>query len=466
MHTDLKQLQALCENYTILYVEDDIQTQEEVTKTLKRIFKEVFVANDGLIGLELFKEHLPNIVMTDIQMPHLNGLDMARSIKEIAPNVPIVVATAFNEEQYFLKAIENGIDSFLLKPIDKEKLFQAIHKNITQVDYYKKAKELEEHKKMDDINRASEESIKNLSDLFPFPTLFYKENNLIFINTAAKQTLEAIPLDILKYETSFVSQFYISKDKKQKIKIPTTNGLNRVYRLFPNALFIGVDSTLIQAYIFIDITLSEYRKLKLDNYALYAHNLISNKPKKPSLDKSIEQPSIPISKDSLRNETERALLRKSINHKITASEFLQELGVDFLDELEEFNELQDSLINFTYDFKETQERETLFKISTIIVSYAATMEKLYEFKDLGYALRNITLLLNTLEATNCNYKKLSIYLACISEDIFAWYANIFLNQSAVDIHYLDSSLLSSCLQMEAEFRDGNSNDLGDDLELF
>ena len=103
-----------------------------------------------------------------------------------------------------------------------------------------------------------------------------------------------------------------------------------------------------------------------------------------------------------------------------------------------------------------------------MLSYAAAMEALFEFKDLGYALRNIARLIVEIDTEqNPSYlPKLSIFLSSIADDLSSWYYNIFVQQNVVDIHYLDSSLLSSCLQMETTFNGSYEDTLGDDLELF
>lgn len=251
--SDLKQLNALCNQLTILYVEDDLEAQEGVSATLRRIFKEVYIADNGSIGLELFREFHPDIVLTDIQMPHCNGLEMSKAIKALSPKTPIIITTAFNEEDYFLQAIENDIDSFVLKPIDKEKLFYALLKNTNRICDEKKARELEKCQKIADINHSSEESVQELANLLPFPTLFYKENKLIFINTIAAKMLEEVQIESIEQETAFVSQFAITKDKRQKIKLPTIEGSIKVYWLYSNGFFIGIDYALVQTYIFIDI---------------------------------------------------------------------------------------------------------------------------------------------------------------------------------------------------------------------
>ena len=138
MINELIQLRDICKDYTVLYAEDDEQTQESMGSILHRLFKTTYIANNGAEAIRLFKDHHPDIVLTDIQMPKVTGLELARAVKEISPKTPIIITTAFNEERYFLNAIELGIDSFLLKPIEKEKLFNVLYKTITQIAYEKK----------------------------------------------------------------------------------------------------------------------------------------------------------------------------------------------------------------------------------------------------------------------------------------------------------------------------------------
>jgi len=128
MSINVKALKALCEPYTLLYVEDDELVREEVLRTLRRMFKEVHVAHNGEEGLECFETLRPDIIITDIGMPRKNGIEMAAAIKALSFNTPIIITTAYNDERYFLKAIECGVDGFLLKPMDKIKLYEAIER--------------------------------------------------------------------------------------------------------------------------------------------------------------------------------------------------------------------------------------------------------------------------------------------------------------------------------------------------
>jgi len=118
---------------TLLYVEDDDNTREELEYFLeKKVFK-LLVAKNGQEGLELFKEHNPDLIITDIQMPVMNGIKMIKEIKDINPRVPIVIATAFNDTDYLFEAIKLNISNYLTKPLNlytlSETLF-SVSKNI------------------------------------------------------------------------------------------------------------------------------------------------------------------------------------------------------------------------------------------------------------------------------------------------------------------------------------------------
>ena len=472
MTEPLERLVRLCENYSILYAEDDSSTQEEVARTLRRIFKVVHLAQNGAHGLELFKQHRTDIVITDIQMPEKNGLDMAKGIKELSPQTPIIITTAFNDEHFFIKAIEAGVDAFLLKPIDKHKLYQTLFKIVGQIVYLEQTKELERVKLVEEVNYASEASVKNLANLFPFPTLFYQEGKLIFVNTTASQTLNASQIKHYSVENDFISAFDLSQKSKQKIKLPTSQGLHKIFWVYPNSLSIGSNESLVQAYIFVDITLLEYQKLKLSNYMLFMHDLRSHpkkstSPEQKSLIAPTSKASVFISDDFLSYD-DKAILRKVHFQKISAKEYIEELGDDYNHELEELSDTKDELKHLLFLLQEKRDITMLRPIADLMLGYAVAMEALFEFKDLGYALRSVSRFLLEMDMHENTYDvgKLSVFLSSMADDLAAWYYTVFVQQSTLDIHYLDSSLLSSCLQMEATFKGSFEDTLGDDLELF
>ncbi|MDD5228244.1 MAG: EAL domain-containing protein [Methylococcales bacterium] len=108
----------ILKNFTVLCVEDEVDVREELAQFLKRRVKKLYLASNGVEGLALFQEHAPDIVITDILMPIMNGLDMTKAIKLINPDVPIIVTTAFNDPDFFLRAIEIGVSKYVLKPVE------------------------------------------------------------------------------------------------------------------------------------------------------------------------------------------------------------------------------------------------------------------------------------------------------------------------------------------------------------
>jgi YesN/AraC family two-component response regulator len=118
----------------VLYVEDEEFTRAAVSAPLSRRVQTLLQAENGREGLELFRLHRPGIVITDIRMPVMDGLTMAREIKALDERAQIIVTTAHNDTNYFLDAIDIGIDRYVLKPIDHEKLFSGLEKCMATIN--------------------------------------------------------------------------------------------------------------------------------------------------------------------------------------------------------------------------------------------------------------------------------------------------------------------------------------------
>ncbi len=113
---------------SVLYVEDDDTLREALGTYLKKICKEVYHAPDGVKGLELFKEYFPDIVITDIDMPNMSGVEMSRLIKSISPNTNILIITGFGDSRNLLDAISIGVDYYAIKPLEMDKFENSLLK--------------------------------------------------------------------------------------------------------------------------------------------------------------------------------------------------------------------------------------------------------------------------------------------------------------------------------------------------
>lgn len=119
----------------VLYVEDDDDIRPLMVQRLKREVAELIVAENGKQGLELFLQTTPDMVVSDIRMPQMNGLAMASAIKSLDRQTPVILTTAFNETEYLLKAIDIGIDGYVTKPVKIELLLEVMIKSASALFY-------------------------------------------------------------------------------------------------------------------------------------------------------------------------------------------------------------------------------------------------------------------------------------------------------------------------------------------
>lgn len=106
----------------LLYVEDDEQVSAVMQRILKRRFSEVACAKDGQEALEIFTNGNVDMMIVDMNIPLLNGLELCTKVREINEDIPIIMLTAFDQSDCLSQAIEIGIDRFLSKPISTEAL--------------------------------------------------------------------------------------------------------------------------------------------------------------------------------------------------------------------------------------------------------------------------------------------------------------------------------------------------------
>lgn len=120
---------TLLKDISLLYVEDDDDARLAFAELLKRKVGVLYTASNGKEGLALFKKHMPDLVLTDLAMPVMGGLAMAEAIRKLKCDVPVIIITAYNEQDFFMKAIEIGIDKYVMKPVDINILLDTLVKS-------------------------------------------------------------------------------------------------------------------------------------------------------------------------------------------------------------------------------------------------------------------------------------------------------------------------------------------------
>ena len=120
--------------YKLLYVEDEAPIRMVTTMFLKSYFIEIVEACNGVEAMELYKESQPDIIITDIEMPEMNGLSFCKKIREEDKLTPIIITTAHMSVEYLLEAVSLNLVKYLGKPLQKEQLLDALDSCFKQLE--------------------------------------------------------------------------------------------------------------------------------------------------------------------------------------------------------------------------------------------------------------------------------------------------------------------------------------------
>ncbi len=132
---ELSDIVKTTKKLTLLYVEDNKSVRESTLSILNDIFKETISASDAQIALTKFYENDIDIILSDINMPGMSGLDMAESIRNFDKDIPIILLSAHNEIEYFTRGIDLNVDAYLLKPLQINNLFKVLQKVIKKIKF-------------------------------------------------------------------------------------------------------------------------------------------------------------------------------------------------------------------------------------------------------------------------------------------------------------------------------------------
>jgi DNA-binding response OmpR family regulator len=121
-------------DFTILYIEDDDGVRAVNLRILNRMFKDTYEASDGETGFNIYLEKKPDIIITDIKMPRLDGIELTKKIRQNDNKTKIIITTAFSDSKYLLDAVELNIERYVVKPITKRNLIPALEKAISTIE--------------------------------------------------------------------------------------------------------------------------------------------------------------------------------------------------------------------------------------------------------------------------------------------------------------------------------------------
>ena len=196
---------------SILFVEDDPAMQTLFSILAGSFADTIISAGDGVTGLEKFRQSRPDLVITDIQMPGMSGMDMLRNIRQIDPGVPCIILSAYSIPQYFIEAIEIGVQGFLLKPLRREQLHRLLEQLRAGILAERRIRE-QEMKRLqaeEDLRKLNEELENRVTER----TLELKQENL------ERQKAEEELISLNRNLEKRVQEEFRKREKQQQLLI-------------------------------------------------------------------------------------------------------------------------------------------------------------------------------------------------------------------------------------------------------
>ena len=465
-------LKTIGKPYTLLYVEDDQGISDVMCKILTLFCGTLHHAKNGQEGLALYHALKPDLIVTDISMPVMDGISMIRAIREVDQQIPIMINSAFSDQSYLLDSIYLGVDRYTVKPIRQDAFLDALYFLFTKLDNARQAKLYEKIKRLEEANSASTKMLKSMLHIFPHGMIVTTVDGRVqFLNAFIMALFDLENTEQKDHAALIASRFIASESTIHCLQDVEENALlasrlvvrthvaKKIFMVFKRSIETEEFGQLF-IYSLIDITRAEYEKQKNQNLSRLFREMIRPKSSKIVPDKSDRvTPEIGVKRyENIRLEA------MHYTEKVSALTYTQSLDEVQVEELEEMEELEAELGETLNAFEEEGHLSNLYDIAFSIERYSKTIGSLIDFEDVSFSLTKLSTLLRSMTTLEKNSRKLHLLLSGIVDDLRQWRHNIFITKEAKDIHYLDASLLSSCLQIEIEFFGGSLQE--EELDLF
>nr|WP_316722289.1 EAL domain-containing protein [Sulfurospirillum sp. 'SP'] len=216
--TQIASLKQMSKGMTLLYIEDDPQARDAANSLFSDFFDDVIVGFDGEDGARLFASnyHKIDLVITDITMPRMNGIEMIHAIRQINPDIAIIVLSAHNETSFLTQTIEAGVDGYLIKPLNVTQLIRSIGKVVEKLH-------LRYENKKNSLLLKQYENITNTSSIIsktdPKGVITFVNEKFCQISGFTKEELIGKPHNVIRHpdmpKTAFRDLWRTIKDEKR-----------------------------------------------------------------------------------------------------------------------------------------------------------------------------------------------------------------------------------------------------------
>lgn len=428
----------------ILIVDDNKDNRMTIQLLLEE-FENIEISEviDGQEAIDICKKKHFDIIFMDIMMPNVDGITATKTIKSFDKKVMILALSALDDEASKNKMLECGAEDYMTKPIEDELFYQRV-KNYLQIVEFRKSK----LSNTDAINPFTQE-VYSRSLKFSITSLQCLAEFWDYYLNDSPYEVEALE-DCIRIVYAY-GQLCLKHNNSFSINAEENEG----------NLFLTLSPLEVISDLVIQKTLLNHYKNAI--FILNNHVLSFRLPKvKFAAKEGAERLEVTgFAKD---------ILAKTHYNKTTALEYVDNTAISLMDKIEELENIEEKLEAVSVKFESKPSDEYLQNITESLEKYIDVIMQLIEFEHFAYGLNTLNEFLKTLEVNQIDekdHRKFSLLFLHLIDDISQWRKNIFILQEANDIHYLDSSLLSSCLQIQTIFEKKEAiQDDEDDFELF
>jgi CheY-like chemotaxis protein len=449
----------------------------------------VYETDDGIDALELVAMYRPNIIIVDVPLPRLDGFHTAKLIKLHYPESIVMALACVSDPNMEKNMAAIGVAAYIHKPIDKELIrfklqsFEALLRS----------------RKKEYMPVSVEESSNPFSrDIRHFKTLFTIINSeammdfgLWILTRCENGTTVTCP----KIDTAVELLYELMRQK-----IRTQESLNIIVEESFNEVFITMqfateavlhakaealhrelgEQSLIQGNITcIRLRFHENESLSAIEEQSTASEQTDIKSEEQNLLQEGLISSAVLQQENTQKETkvlqtkEKEFLRQSFVTKTSAQDYIEEIGGDVLDEIRDLESLDEEWTQKLHMLhREASAKNLCDFVDNVLGVYVKAINGLFEFTALAYALLSLGSFLKEnaemIVFEPAKLRTLLMLLEHLGADLTSWREHIFMLQDTADIHYLDSSFFSSCMQIEGIIanKEVAADDDDDGMEFF
>lgn len=447
-----------------LLIVDDIEDNRLVLQAICRKLEgfEIFEAVDGEDSLEKCETIRPHIVLMDVMMPRMDGFTAAKIIKSRYPETVIMVLTAVVDPKMEENMAGIGVSAYIRKPIDKEIIRLKLQSYASTIKPLGRESKLTHKDKS--VNLFGAET-RNFKLLFEIDTPDGVMDFGIWLlgrfecaKTVGSAKVDAI-LDLL-YELIYKE---IRKGRSANLTIeesfdelfltmPLSDPLEFIYTKEYLVHELGAECMVQKEQIAFRLPLrfydenQELRRIDKDE--------LSHEPKEEAKGQVelFQNDGAPEIREI--GEMERQVLRDSFVNKVSAEEYVTSIDADAYGEISDLREAEQDWIGWLDTLAHDGREANLMRFADDVLGvYANAIGALFEFSGLAYAITSLaTMIKKNAAALQENEQKRSsmlMFLEFFKNDLSSWIEHVFETKDALDIHYLDASFFSSCMQIES-----------------